>query len=96
MADDVQELQIEIPPELELGVYANFALVSSGDHDFILDLCQLMPRPDENEPPRARVVSRVRFASTFVGPLLQAISQNAIRRDERLKQAQADPEGDLD
>lgn len=93
VVDEPQELQIEVPPELEVGVYANFALVSAGEHDFTLDLCQLMPRPDENEPPRARVVSRIRIAPSFVGPLLQAISQNAFRRDEALKQAREPGEG---
>jgi len=93
VVDEPQELQIEVPPELEVGVYANFALVSAGEHDFTLDLCQLMPRPDESEPPRARVVSRIRIAPSFVGPLLQAISQNAFRRDEALKQAGEAGEG---
>ena len=96
MADESREIQIEIAPELETGVYANFALVSASDHDFVLDLCQTMPRSDESEPPRVRVVSRVRFAPTFVGPLLQAISQNAFRRDEMIKQAQDPAQGGPD
>lgn len=82
-----QEIQVELPPELEVGVYANFALVQSGEHDFLLDLCQLTPPTEEGALPRARVVSRIRFAPTFVGPLLQAISQNAFNRDEALKKA---------
>ena len=83
-----QEIQVELPPELEVGVYANFALVHSGEHDFTLDLCQLSPAREEGELPRARVVSRIRFAPSFVGPLLQAISQNAFNREELLKKAQ--------
>jgi hypothetical protein len=89
-----QEIQIEIPPELEAGVYTNFALVSAGEHDFVLDLCQLMPSRAEDDSPRARVVVRVRFAPTFVGPLLQAISQNAFTRDELLKDAQEEDLGE--
>lgn len=88
-----QEIQVELPPELEVGVYANFALVQGGPHDFTLDLCQLSPPREEGEPPRARVVSRVRFAPTFVGPLLQAISQNAFNRDEQMKRAAQDAAG---
>jgi hypothetical protein len=97
VTDEPHELQIEVPPDLEVGVYANFALVSAGEHDITLDLCQLMPRPDESEPPRARVVGRVRLAPSFVGPLLQAISQNAFLREERLrKPAEASDEGGLE
>ncbi len=94
MADEPsQEIQVELPPELEVGVYANFALVQSGPHDFTLDLCQISPPREEGEPPRARVVSRVRFAPTFVGPLLQAISQNAFNRDEMMKKVAQEQEG---
>ena len=82
-----QEIQVELPTDLDAGVYANFALVSSGEHDLCIDFAQLTPPRNEGEGPRALVVSRVRIAPTFVGPLLQAISQNAFNRDERMKQA---------
>ena len=88
-----QEINVEVPPEEEVGVYANFALVSSGEHDFVIDFCQLDPRREEDESPRVRVVSRIRIAPSFVGPLLQAISQNAFNRDERIRQVQEQQEG---
>lgn len=87
MAEE-QEIQVELPPELDAGVYANFALVASGEHDLMVDFCQLSPPRSEGERPRALVVSRVRIAPSFVGPLLQAISQNAFKRDEAIKKAQ--------
>jgi hypothetical protein len=89
-----QEIQVEVPPELEVGVYANFAFVQSGEHDFIIDFCQFNPPREEGEPPRARVVSRIRIAPSFIGPLLQAISQNAFNRDELLRKAGEEQEGD--
>lgn len=89
MADEPagQEIQVELPPELDVGVYANFALVQSGEHDFVIDFCQLTAPREEGDAPRARIVSRVRIAPSFVGPLLQAISQNAFNRDEAIKKA---------
>ena len=84
MAD--QEIQIEVPPEVEVGVYANFALVAAGPHDFMIDFCQLAPLRNEDDPPRARVVSRIRIAPSFIVPLMQALSQNSFRRDELLQQ----------
>jgi hypothetical protein len=88
-----QEIQVDLPPDLETGIYANFALVGSGEHDFVIDFCQVDPRREEGDPPRVRVVSRIRIAPSFVGPLLQAISQNAFNRDEMLKKAQQEQEG---
>lgn len=87
MADEPQDIQVELPPELDAGVYANFALVHSGEHDFTIDFCQLSPPRSEGDQPRALVVSRVRIAPSFVGPLLQAVSQNAFNRDELIKKA---------
>jgi len=92
---DEPEIQIEVPPEVEVGVYANFALVSAGPHDFMIDFCQVMPQSgDEDDPPRARVVSRVRIAATFMVPLMQALSQNAFRRDELLQQHNEPADGE--
>jgi Protein of unknown function (DUF3467) len=86
--EPAQEVQVEVPPELEVGVYANFALVSFSEHDFNIDFCQILPQPSETNQPKVRVVSRVRIAPSFIGPLLQAISQNAFRREEAIKKAQ--------
>jgi len=84
-----QEVQVQIPTELEVGVYANFAFVRHTEHDFTIDFCQMAPEAqEEGGAPVVRVVSRVRVAPTFVGPLLQAISQNAFSRDEAIRQAQ--------
>ena len=93
VANTGPEIQVELPPELEAGVYANFALVQSGAHEFTLDLAQLDPPREEGDPARARVVARIRFAPTFLGPLLQAISQNAFNRDQQLKEAQQKQDG---
>ena len=46
-------------------------------------------RQNEADAQRVRVVSRIRIAPSFVGPLLQVISANAIRREDMLKKAQA-------
>jgi Protein of unknown function (DUF3467) len=81
-----QELQIELPPELETGIYANFAIVHHTEHELTLDFCQLgvTPAPPGGAP-KARVVARVHIAVSFVMPLLQAISQNVTRREDALR-----------
>jgi hypothetical protein len=57
MAEEPQEINVQIPPELETGVYANFAIVHSSEHEITIDLGQMMPRPNEGTPPTVRVVS---------------------------------------
>ena len=83
--DGGQEIQIELPPELENGVYANFAIVHHTQHEITIDFCQLGVTPPAEEGPKAKVVVRVHLAPTFVMPLLQAISTNVTRRDETLR-----------
>jgi len=91
--DRDRKFNLQVENADRAGVYANFALVSSGEHDIMVDFCQMQPQRDESDPPRARVVSRVRIAPTFVGPLLQAISSNAFTREENLRKLREQQEG---
>jgi Protein of unknown function (DUF3467) len=82
-----QEIQIELPPELQNGVYANFALVHHTPHELTIDFCQLgVTPPSPGENPKAKIVARVLIAPTFVMPLLQAISTNVAQREDTLRQ----------
>ena len=84
-----QEIQVQVPPDIAVGVYANFALVRHTEHEFTIDFCRrVLEEQQEDGPQVVRVVSRVTIAPSFVGPLLQAISQNAFQRDEVLRRAQ--------
>jgi len=86
-APEKRDIGVGVPPELEDGVYANFAVVHHTPHEVTIDFCQLGTNPGpSNETPLAKVVSRVHIAPTFVGPLLQAISENAFRREDTIQQ----------
>jgi hypothetical protein len=97
MPDDAPEIQINVPPELQVGVYANFATVSSQtEHDFNLDFIQLVPG-DPGQPPEGHVVSRVKVGQGFLMPLLQALASHQTMielsmREMREQQEGADPE----
>jgi hypothetical protein len=82
-----QNIDIDVPPELETGIYANFAVVHHTQHEVTIDFCQLgiSPSAQEGQNPSARVVSRIHIAPTFVMPLLQAISTNVARREDALR-----------
>ncbi len=81
-----QNLDIDLPPELENGVYANFAVVHHTPHEITIDFCQLGTTPvSPGETPKAKVVSRVHIAPTFAMPLLQAISTNVGKLEDTLR-----------
>lgn len=89
-----QSIDINVPPGVEYGIYANFAVVHHTQHEVTIDFCQLGTNPQQQgEAPVANVVSRVHIAPTFVMPLLQAISTNIARRDDTLRQFGEGEEG---
>lgn len=97
MPDDAHEIpqgvQISVPPEVEVGVYANFAAVSSQtDHDFNLDFVQLTPSEPGGGAPKGTVVARVKVAQSFLAPLLQALASHQFRVESRGKQTGQDPD----
>ena len=89
---DKRNLEINVPLEVEDGVYANFAVVHHTQHEVTIDFCQFGTNPGPSgEPPTAKLISRIHIAPTFVGPLLQAISENAFRREDAIQKLE---EGD--
>jgi Protein of unknown function (DUF3467) len=88
MAEDVPQLEIIVPPELQTGVYANFATVSSQTpHDFNLDFIQLVPGAP-GAPPQASVVARVKVAQSFLMPLMQALAQHQTTMEDMMRRMQ--------
>ncbi len=86
-----RDIAIAVPSELEDGVYANFAVVHHTQHEVTIDFCQLGTNPSETgEAPTAKVVSRIHIAPTLVTPLLQAISENAFRREDAIQRLKGD------
>jgi len=91
MNDDGPEVEINVPPELQTGVYANFAAVSSQTpHDFNLDFIQLSPGA---EAPQGTVVARVKVAQTFLMPFMQALAQYHSTVEDVLRRMKEEGEG---
>jgi hypothetical protein len=76
MEDERQELDIQVPPEEAMGVYANLVGVWHTPHEFALDFCVVQPFLEDG--PKATVVSRVRIPPTLVLDLLQSLSRNLL------------------
>lgn len=93
MPDETPEIQITVPPEQQVGAYANFAAVSAQTpFDFNLDFIQLGPGAP-GEPPAGTVVARIKVAEDFLMPLMQALASHQTTI-EGLKQGQEHQEDD--
>ena len=81
MPDRPIELQLDVPPELEGGTYANVLNVWHTAYEFTLDF-GVMQQVGEPEDPDAavqvpvRVVSRVRIPVTLLFEVLKALNTN--------------------
>jgi hypothetical protein len=83
------QFEIQIPPELEGGVYANFLSVWHTAYEFTLDFAATQPpqvedENDPNSPVRApcRVVARVKIPVTVVFDVIRAINENMTRYEQ--------------
>jgi hypothetical protein len=87
MADEEQTInfEVQVPPDLEVGVYSNVLSVWNSPHDFTLDFGVTMnPRTDENGVVTVpcRVVARVKIPITVASDVLRAISQQVGQFEE--------------
>ena len=69
-------LQIELPQDVAQGEYANFAIITHGSSDFVIDFARVLPGVE-----KAQVCSRVIMAPEHAKRLLGALNEN-IMRDE--------------
>ena len=69
--DNQQNLQIELPQEVAQGQYANFAIITHGSSDFVVDFARVLPGV-----PKAQVCSRIILAPEHAKRLLLALNDN--------------------
>ncbi|MFN2545522.1 MAG: DUF3467 domain-containing protein [Actinomycetota bacterium] len=75
------EFEIQVPPDMEAGAYANFLMVWHTGHEFTLDFAVTQPsQPGETgvKVP-CRVVSRLRVPPPVMVEILQAMTDNVAR-----------------
>lgn len=70
-----QEMAIRLPPELEAGVWSNFAVVRHSPFEFTLDFVRL-DFSGPQKPRRGVVVQRVNMSPQFVEQLISALTDN--------------------
>ncbi len=83
------EFQIQVPNDLEPGVYANFLSVWHTAYEFTLDFGVTQPPqvehpedPDEPVRVECRVVARVKIPVTVLFDVLRALNENMTRYEQ--------------
>ena len=70
-----RRLNIQLPPELIGGTYANFANVSFSQYEFTLTFARIEHEVEEGLVP-GMVVSRINASPKFVGELIAALQDS--------------------
>ena len=73
-----QGYPLEITPELALGLYSNFVMISHSTSDFILDFTCMLPGMQQ---PQVR--SRVVMAPEHAKRLLMALNDNILKYEQQ-------------
>ena len=76
--NDQQGLQINLPQEVSQGEYANFAIITHGSSDFVIDFARVLPGV-----PKAQVCSRVILAPEHAKRLMMALQENIMRYENQ-------------
>lgn len=84
MANDqpTNEIQIELSEEMAQGTYANLAVISHSQSDFIIDFIRMVPGA-----PKAKVKSRIILTPDNAKRLSLALQDNIRKFDEQTKGA---------
>ena len=72
-----QGLLIDLPQQVAQGEYANFAIITHGSSDFVVDFARVLPGV-----PKAQVCSRVILAPEHAKRLLGALQENIMRYEK--------------
>lgn len=73
-----QGMQIELPQDVAQGQYANFAIITHGSSDFVVDFARVLPGV-----PKAQVCSRVLLAPEHAKRLMMALQENIMRYENQ-------------
>ena len=86
MEKEEKKLQIELPAEVAEGMYANLALITHSQAEFIVDFIRMMPGVE-----KARVKSRVILTPQHAKRLMRALADN-VRKYESVFGTITEPE----
>ena len=78
------KLQIDVPPEIAPGRYANVSMINHTETEFVLDFIFIQP-----QAPKAQVGNRVILSPKNAKRLLMVLSQNLKKYEDRFGEVEA-------
>lgn len=72
------QINIELPEDVAEGVYANLAMISHSQSEFVVDFIRMVPNV-----PKAKVKSRVILTPQHAKRLLRALSDNIAKYENQ-------------
>ena len=88
MTEDQSDFKIQVPPEQQAGVSANYAAVSHGPYGFTIDFMQLHQLSKTGV-----VVARINASPLFYSQLLDALESNWAKYAKKTFPPEVDDEG---
>ena len=82
MADNKNEIKIDLTPEVAAGHYSNLAIISHSPNEFVLDFINMAPNM-----PQARVQSRIIMTPDNAQRLFFALQDNLKKFGEQMQKA---------
>lgn len=86
------QLVIKVPEDVEAGVFAHAAMITSTSDSFVLDFLTLLPG---TQPPVGKVVSRVFIPPAQAAEILKALSNQLSQHETQFGQIKPYPGGGL-
>lgn len=91
MADESKkpknQVNIELPEDVAEGVYANLAIISHSQSEFVVDFIRMVPNV-----PKAKVKSRVILTPQHAKRLLAALQDNVVKFEKQFGQINMGPQ----
>lgn len=75
MAEKINNINIEVSPEVSKGTYSNLAIISHAPTEIVMDFAQMLPGQNNNAIVRDRVIMAPFHAKQFLAALADNIQK---------------------
>jgi len=82
--EEEHQISIELPEDLAEGIYANLAMISHSNSEFVLDFIRMLPGV-----PKAKVKSRIILTPEHAVRLLLALQDNIAKFEQNFGEIKA-------
>ena len=84
---EVQQIQIELPPEEAQGIYSNFFIISHSPSEFVIDFSRILPGLQ-----KAKVFARIILTPQHAKRLYKVLEDNLKKYEEKFGEIKFEPE----